>query len=77
MKSLEVRYQVVFKFGQFLGMRNTGSYNPWSTDEDGNTHSKLVARSHAYIEVIGNIYENGRRRAIPESIRAPDCAPPR
>ena len=58
MKSLEVRYEVVFKSGQFLGMRNTGKYNPWETDNDGNTHTKLYSGTHGYVEIIGNIYEN-------------------
>ncbi len=58
MKSLEVKYHVVFKAGQFVGMRNTGSYNPWSTDNDGNTHTEIWSGKHGYVEIIGNIYEN-------------------
>lgn len=58
MKSLEKRYEVVFIQGEFAGKRNTGSYNPWSTDVDGNTYTQLTPDRHGYIEVIGNIYEN-------------------
>ena len=58
MKSLEQKYEVVFIEAQFLGRRNTGSYNPWSTDNEGNTYSKLTADKHGYAEIIGNIYEN-------------------
>ena len=58
LKSLEKRYEVVFVQGEFLGKRNTGSYNPWTTDDEGNTYTKLTPAKHGYIEVIGNIWEN-------------------
>lgn len=56
--SLTKRYEVVFIQGEFAGRRNTGSYNPWSTDDEGNTYTRLIPDKHGYIEVIGNIYEN-------------------
>jgi uncharacterized phage protein (TIGR01671 family) len=56
--SLTKKYEVVFIEGQFLGKRNTGSYNPLSTDNEGNTYTKLKPEKHGFIEIIGNIYEN-------------------
>lgn len=56
--SLTKRYEVVFVEDRFMGKRNTGSYNPWSTDNEGNTYNCLTAQKHGYVKIIGNVYEN-------------------
>jgi uncharacterized phage protein (TIGR01671 family) len=56
--SLTKKYEVVFIEGQFVGRRKTGSYTPWSTDNEGNTYAKLKPEKHGFIEIIGNIYES-------------------
>lgn len=56
--SLTEKYEVVFTQGGFLGKRNTNSYNPWLTDNEGNTYTRLIAQKHGYIEIIGNVHEN-------------------
>lgn len=56
--SLTKQYEVVFAIDRFVGKRHIG-YSPWETDENGYTYTRLTPDKHGYIEIIGNIYENG------------------
>lgn len=55
--SLTKQYEVVFAIDRFMGKRHIG-YNPWETDQEGYTYTRLTPDKHGYVEIIGNIYEN-------------------
>jgi uncharacterized phage protein (TIGR01671 family) len=55
--SLTKQYEVVFATDRFMGKRHIG-YNPWQTDDEGYTYTRLTPDKFGYVEVIGNIYEN-------------------
>lgn len=55
--NLTEQYEVVFATDRFMGKRHIG-YNPWETDEEGYTYTRLTPDKYGYVEVIGNIYEN-------------------
>lgn len=56
--SLTNQYEVVFKYGKFIGRRKIYGYNPWYTDDDGNTYERIIAQQHGFIEVVGDVYQN-------------------
>lgn len=51
-------WEIVYHTDSFTLRRQTGGYNPWSTDNEGFTYSEVRGGKHGWIEVIGNIYEN-------------------
>ena len=51
-------WEVVYHTDKYTMRRQTGSYNPWSTDNDGFTYTDINGGRHGWIEVIGDIYQN-------------------
>lgn len=57
--NLTEQYEVVFATDRFMAKRHIG-YNPWETDQEGYTYTRLTPDKYGYIEIIGNIYENSK-----------------